>query len=196
MTDRKEATGVLSKLTEKYLSPNGDPRIYWAKEVTFDYSTDHRVRVDYMMFKPVNNSVSGIEHGDFYCYEIKSSVEDFRSKNGHNMIGDYNYYVMPAGVFDVVKNEIPWNVGVLVPEIFTQKRWRPPLLMEEVYQSEAHLQSVKNAHRANREKPISEMLLMMFRSCARNVRKETVVDTERKNGDATSSEDADIASLI
>ena len=168
MSERKKITRILSELTEKHISPTNDPRIYWAKEVTFDYSTDHRIRVDYMVFRPVNNSTSGIEHGDFYCYEIKSSVEDFYSKNGHNMIGDYNYYVMPAGVFDAVKKEIPWSVGVLIPEVFTQKRWRPPLFFEETYQSEAHLQSVKKAHRSNRTKSISEMLLMMFRSCARD----------------------------
>lgn len=34
---------------------------------------------------------------------MKSSVEDFKSPNGHNFIADYNYYVMPADVFDAVK---------------------------------------------------------------------------------------------
>ena len=88
--NRKEVTKTISDLLEKYLDPHNDTRIYWAKEVTFDYATGHAVRVDYMKFKPVNNTVSGIEKGDFYCYEVKSSVEDFHSKNGHNFIGDYN----------------------------------------------------------------------------------------------------------
>ena len=86
---------------------HNDTRIYWAREVTFDYSTEHPIRVDYMRFKPVNNTVSGIEKGDFYCYEVKSSVEDFHSKNGHNFIGEFNYYVMPEDVYEKVKNEIP-----------------------------------------------------------------------------------------
>lgn len=60
-------------MTEKLINPHKDPRIYWAREVTFDYATTHTVRVDYMRFKPVNNTVSGIEKGDFYCYEVKSS---------------------------------------------------------------------------------------------------------------------------
>lgn len=30
-------------------------------------------------------------------------MEDFKSPNGHNFIADYNYYVMPADVFDAVK---------------------------------------------------------------------------------------------
>ena len=77
MTERKETTKALSALTEKYINPHSDTRIYWAKEVTFDYATGHAIRVDYMVFKPLNNTVSGIEKGGFYCYEIKSSVEGF-----------------------------------------------------------------------------------------------------------------------
>lgn len=58
---RPEITAKLSAMLEKKINPNNDPRIYWAKEVTFDYSTNHAVRVDYMKFVPVNNSVPGIE---------------------------------------------------------------------------------------------------------------------------------------
>lgn len=154
MSDRKEITQMLSLAIEKHINPHNDPRIYWAKEVTFDYATQNAVRVDYMRFKPVNNTVSGIEKGDFYCYEVKSSVEDFHSKNGHNFIGDYNYYVMPEDVFEKVKNEIPYYVGVFVPSSDTWKS----------------LKSVKKAKRKDRERPVSEMLLMMFRSCARERR--------------------------
>lgn len=60
--------------------------------------------------------MSGIEKVDFYCYEIKSSVEDFHSKNGYNFIGDYNYYVMPEDVYEKIKDEIPYEIGVYVPE--------------------------------------------------------------------------------
>ena len=83
---RPEITKQLSELLEKHIDPHNDPRVYWAKEVTFDYATSNTVRVDYMLFKPINNSISGIEKGDFSCYEIKSSVDDFHSKNGHNFI--------------------------------------------------------------------------------------------------------------
>ena len=155
MSNRPEITTVLSISTEKYITPHGDPRIYWAKEVTFDYATSNAVRVDYMKFKPVNNTVSGIEKGDFYCYEVKSSVEDFHSKNGHNFIGDFNYYVMPEDVYEKVKDEIPYKVGVLVPE---KKNYRG-----EWYD----VKSVKKSARKDRERPVSEMLLMMFRSAAR-----------------------------
>ena len=152
---RREITETLSGLLESHIDPKRDTRVYWAKEVTFDYATGHAVRVDYMLFKPVNNTVSGIEKGDFYCYEVKSSVEDFHSKNGHNFIGDFNYYVMPEDVYEKVKDEIPYKVGVLVPE---KKNYRG-----EWYD----LKSVKKSARKDRERPVSEMLLMMFRSAAR-----------------------------
>lgn len=155
LSNRKEITEMLSLAIEKHINPHNDPRIYWAKEVTFDYDTNHSVRVDFMRFKPFNNTVSGIEKGDFYCYEVKSSVEDFHSKNGHNFLGDYNYYVMPEDVFEKVMNEIPYYIGVFVPD---RKHYRG-----EWYE----LKSVKKAKRKDRQRPVSEMLLMMFRSCAR-----------------------------
>lgn len=145
---RKEITALLSALTERMLDPNQDQRIYWAREVSFDYRTANAVRVDYVLFKPVNNTVSGIEKGDFYCYEIKSSVEDFQSKNGHNFIGDFNYYVMPRVVYEAVKDRLPYGIGVYVPD-------------------GNRIHSIKQSKRRNRERPVSEMLLMMFRSAAR-----------------------------
>ena len=152
MSKRTEITKELSFLLEKYINPKNDTRIYMAKEVTFDYATGHAIRVDYIRFKPVNNTVSGIEKGDFYCYEIKSSVEDFHSGHGLNFIGDYNYLVMPKEVYMIVQKEISYFVGVIVP---TENNWR-------------NLEVIKKAKRKNREKPLSEMLFMMFRSAARD----------------------------
>lgn len=157
MKSRPEITNLLSLSIQKYINPHNDPRIYWAREVTFDYATNNSVRVDYMRFKPENNTVSGIEKGDFYCYEVKSSVEDFHSKNGHNFLGDYNYYVMPEEVYERIKNEIPYNVGVFVPD-------------GKHYSGEWYdLKSVKKARRKDRARPVSEILLMMFRSARRDV---------------------------
>lgn len=156
MSKRPEITKELSMSLEKYINPKNDTRIYMAKEVTFDYATGHAIRVDYMKFKPVNNTVSGIEKGDFYCYEIKSSVEDFHSGHGLNFIGDYNYLVMPEEVYVAVSNKIPHFVGVLVPtESSLCNNWR-------------ELTVIKNAKRINREKSLSEMLFMMFRSASRD----------------------------
>ena len=153
--DRKHITALLSLSIEKHINPHNDTRIYWAKEVTFDYAKGNAVRVDYMQFKPLNNTVSGIEKSDFYCYDVKSSIEDFHSKNGHNFLGDYNYYVMPEDVFEKVRKEIPHDIGVYVPDYM------------DIGGGWCFLKSVKKAWRADRTRPVSEMLLMMFRSCAR-----------------------------
>lgn len=158
---RPEITLSLAKMLEKYIDPHNDPRIYWAKEVTFDYATSKSVRVDYMRYKPVNNTVSGIEKGDFYCYEIKSSLADFRSKNGHNFIGDYNYYVMPEEVFLQVQDLIPYFVGVLAPR-------------------QRGMIAVKKARRRDRERPVSEMLLMMWRSTRREIVKAKTEAAQKK----------------
>lgn len=157
MSERTEITKMLSLSIQKRINPDNDPRIYWAKEVTFDYSTGHAVRVDFMKFKPVNNTVSGIEKGDFWCYEVKSSVEDFHSKNGHNFLGDYNFYVMPEEVYKKVKDEIPYDIGVYVPDGLNVKgQWYD-------------LKVIKGVKRKNRDRPALELLLMMFRSAAREI---------------------------
>lgn len=155
---RPEITKALTLSLEHYINPKNDSRIYTAREVTFDYGSGHSCRVDFMRFKPLNNSVSGIEKGDFYCYEIKSSVEDFHSKNGHNFLGDYNYYVMPKDVYEKIKKEIPWGVGV-----FTSS-------MQE-YKGFLELVQEKKARRKDRTKPLTEMIFMMFRSAARDNRR-------------------------
>lgn len=177
---RKEVTAALSLCVERYINPKNDPRIYMAKEVTFDYATSHMVRVDYIQFKPFNNTVSGIEKGDFYCYEIKSSVEDFHSKNGHNLIGDYNYYVMPEEVYAAVSKEIPYYAGVLVPGY-------------------PNLEVVKKTKRKNRDKPLSEILLMMFRSNQREIiknRKEKESKAAETNNPENKSEITDSDDLL
>jgi hypothetical protein len=171
MSTRSEITRELSASLERFLNPHKDTRIYIAKEVTFDYASDHAIRVDYMQFKPVNNTVSGIEKGDIYCYEIKSSVADFHSGHGLNFIGDYNYLVMPEEVYAAVANEIPRYVGVIVPtESSYRNNWQC-------------LKSIKNAKRRDREKPLTEMLFMMFRSAARDRCKlsQTMLAREEKD---------------
>lgn len=146
---RKEITSDLSERLERYINPNMDTRIYWAKEVTFDYTTSHRIRVDYMRFNPLNNYASGIEKGDVYCYEIKSCMADYKSGYGTNFIGDFNYLVMPQELYEQVKNDLHWKyVGVLCP----------------IGNS---LEVLKKPRRYSREKSIAEILLAMFRSANR-----------------------------
>lgn len=139
---RKEITRHLSQLlVDKFIYD----RKYWASEVTFDYITQKPIRVDFMTFEPVNQMVGGIEKGSFTCYEVKSCKADFKSKNGHNFIGDKNYYVMPYDTFMEIKNLIPWRVGVYVDK-------------------DGKLECIKKAISYQRERPLAEMLFMMFRS--------------------------------
>ena len=49
-----------------------------------------------------------------HCFEIKQSVQDFHSKNKLTFIGNKNYFVMPYSLYEKVKNEIPYEIGVYV----------------------------------------------------------------------------------
>lgn len=158
---RTHITVLLSMLTEKLVSREYDSRAYWSKEVTFDYGTPNQVRVDYMKFEPLNNSVSGIEKGDFYCYEVKSCVEDFNSGHGLNFIGDYNYIVCTNELYEwlIKNNKLLFGVGVYT-----------------LSDDKTKLTCVKKARRKDRRKPLYEMLLMMLRSARRDVVKSKVED--------------------
>ena len=48
------------------------------------------------------------------CFEIKISKADFRSKNGHNFVGNLNYYVVPTEFYNGIKDEVPEGVGVIL----------------------------------------------------------------------------------
>lgn len=147
MSNRIIITALLSALTEKMISCDYDPRVYWSKEVTFDYGTPNPVRVDYMKFEPLNNTVSGIEKGNFFCYEIKSCEADFLSGHGLNFIGDYNYIVCPNKLYEWLaeNNKLPFGAGVYILD-------------------NDSLRCVRKARRKDRQRPICEMLLMMLRS--------------------------------
>lgn len=48
------------------------------------------------------------------CYEIKISLSDFKSKNGHNFVGNRNYYVIPSYLYLKIKDLVPEKIGVIV----------------------------------------------------------------------------------
>lgn len=84
---RKETTEFLSNLLIRdRFSGMGK---YWASEVTLNYGSADVKRVDFMQFKPVNTYTSGIEKGEFICYEVKSCLADYKSGHGRNFIGDF-----------------------------------------------------------------------------------------------------------
>lgn len=80
MSNRPETTKMLSLSVEKHINPYNDTRIYWAREVTFDYSTSKGKRVDYMLLSQRTTHLQELKKATFYCYEVKSSVEDFIQK--------------------------------------------------------------------------------------------------------------------
>ena len=55
------------------------------------------------------------------AFEIKITKSDFKSKFGHNFCGNLNYYVMPKGLFDSVKDYVPDAVGVIQYDAETQR---------------------------------------------------------------------------
>ena len=57
---------------------------------------------------------------------------------------------MPADVFDAVKDAVPYGVGVLCPD-------------------GEQLRCVRKATRKDRTRPVSEMLLMLWRSSRREI---------------------------
>ncbi len=89
--NRKEITRFLSELLVKKKRLSGMGK-YYASEVTMDWYigkiTHTMRRVDFIQFVPKNQTVSGIEHGDFYFYEVKSCKEDYNSGNGLTFEGD------------------------------------------------------------------------------------------------------------
>ena len=48
------------------------------------------------------------------CYEIKITKSDFKSKNGHNFVGNYNYYVIPKELYNQVKELVEEDVGIIL----------------------------------------------------------------------------------
>lgn len=83
---------------------SGNAGIYGAYEVTFGAAYGDE-RVDYVTLK---------SNGEISCYEIKVSKFDFHSKAKLSFYGDYNYFVMPEELYEEVKSEIPWSIGVIV----------------------------------------------------------------------------------
>lgn len=107
--NRKEITKFLSELlVKKRLSGMGK---YYASEVTMDWYigkiTHTMRRVDFIQFVPKNQTVSGIEHGDFYFYEVKSCKEDYNSGNGLTFEGDKNYIITTAETYKkIIKSRL------------------------------------------------------------------------------------------
>jgi hypothetical protein len=47
------------------------------------------------------------------CYECKITLQDFKSKNGHNFYGNHNYYVVPKELVNQIINLVPKEIGII-----------------------------------------------------------------------------------
>lgn len=165
--NRKETTDFLGKLLiREKLTGIGK---YFASEVSIDYGTTDVKRVDFMQFKPEGVvGVSGIEKGIFICYEIKSCKADFKSGFGKNFIGEKNYFVMPMATYKEVMNEIPHDVGVLVPipkntgvlNTDKHKEFEDPTDLSE--DTDWELWAIRPARQQLRKRPMVELLFCML----------------------------------
>lgn len=164
--NRKETTEFLSNLlTSKRLSGMGK---YYASEVTLDYGAGKgkEKRVDFMQFIPKNQSTSGIEKGEFICYEIKSCKADFNSGNGLNFEGEKNYIVTTMETYKKIIHDIPWNIGVLVACPVCRKEtdeFESPTPIDD-NSVEWNLKIIRQAHPQNRQRSVSQLLFYMLRS--------------------------------
>lgn len=164
MLGRKDITqflGVLLK-QEKFCGIGK----YWASEVSIDYGTTDVKRVDFMQFEPAGVcGISAIEKGIFVCYEIKSCKADFESGFGRNFIAEKNYYVMPMSTYKEVMQDIPHNVGVLVPiPIYADKyaEFEKPTDLSSDFRWK--LVTIRAAHQQLRKKSMTELLFCIIRS--------------------------------
>lgn len=48
------------------------------------------------------------------CYEIKTSKADFYSPHKWTFVGDYNYFVVPLELYEIIKEDIPAGIGCYV----------------------------------------------------------------------------------
>lgn len=98
-------TELTKKLQDKLFKYTDKQGQFGCFEVTIGWFG--KERVDYLTYDT---------SGNWKCFEIKVSENDFKSKCNNTFIGNYNYYVMPYELYDKVKNEIPEEIGVLIPE--------------------------------------------------------------------------------
>lgn len=74
------------------------------KRFCLEVNCSHKQKVgivDFITCDLTKNS----EIPEFTCYEIKVSESDFNSEHGHNLSGEYNYYVLPSDLYKKLKSK-------------------------------------------------------------------------------------------
>jgi len=165
---RKETTKILGNMLIRDILR----KKHWSNEVTFNWGRKGECRIDFLSFAPVNQTTSGIEHGSFTAYEVKSCMADYKSKNGHNLIMDKNYYVMPMELYKQIVNELPHNVGVYCPIPINRDKYEEfeePTKAGNLTEGGFYLVCMRNAHPKDREISNSVALFCMLRSGYTNI---------------------------
>lgn len=114
----------LTKELEKNLFLGLKPHMgtYGFYEVTIQDGYDWK-RIDFVTMD---------RKGIIKCYEIKTSYSDFKSKNGHNFYGHYNYYVLPAELIERVKRLVPAGIGIVNSGVNVYKRAKKQIVDDEI----------------------------------------------------------------
>lgn len=102
-TNKGETTIKLEQAIRRCTSKVGVFSCFEVK-IGFDYDNLYG-RVDFLTMDTKNI---------VRCYEVKSSVADFRSKAKWTFVGHYNYFVLDSDTWEKVKDEVPNHVGVYV----------------------------------------------------------------------------------
>lgn len=69
--------------------------------------------------------------GVWRCYEIKTSISDFRSKAAKSFVGHCNYFVLTSELYEKVKDEIEPGIGVYIGRQLVVKPKRRQLKVSE-----------------------------------------------------------------
>ena len=106
--------------------------------------------------------------GTWRCFELKVTKADFHSKAKLSFIGHYNYFVMPAKLYDEVAPEIPTGIGVFTYQGFAEAAMAassvPPA-------TPGVLTIAKPARRQDLQVPEAELMTRFLASLNREVAK-------------------------
>ena len=105
---------------------------------------------------------------NFTCFELKVTKSDFHSDAKLSFIGNKNYYVMPLKLFESVKDEVPKNIGVLVPSREVLRCAKPARWAEMKFdKSYVLLSMMTSAHNHTTLSTIESVFPHMFKKAER-----------------------------
>lgn len=127
------------RLEESIYAATNKQGVFGCFEVTIGWWG--KERVDYLTYDT---------KGIWRCYEVKTTVSDFRSPAAKTFIGHYNYFVMPGELYEKVKGEIPAGIGVYVGGACVLKAKRQVLGADEKTLFESMVRSLSREYQLTR----------------------------------------------